>query len=177
MTYVSPLIIPGLLVFLLLQPKIKALISFFLMMQCFDLAPSIMYGMYVWDYAAILMLVTGVEVFLRKPIVEPAKHSYVIVLKLFIAWLLICFVWSLVVYQYPLMHTIKSARYVVLGYSMTLIFIRLFSVQPDSFEFFMNTRRGSTSLRAEPPLGRILAPVLRRALIRLRGFDLDSERV
>jgi O-Antigen ligase len=35
------------------------------------------------------------------------------------------------------MHTIKSARYMVVGYSMTLIFIRLFAVQTDAFEFLM----------------------------------------
>jgi hypothetical protein len=127
----------GFMAFLAVQPKVKALISFFLMMQFFDMAPNLLFGMYVWDYGAILMLVTAVEVFLRKPIGESPKHGYLTVLKIFLMWLLICLLWSLLVYQYPLMHTIKNARYVVLGYFMTLIFIRLFSVQPGSFEFLM----------------------------------------
>jgi hypothetical protein len=137
MKYAIALAIPAFLLFLFLQPKFKALISFFLMMQCFDLAPDIVFGMYVWDYGAILMLVIGVDVFLRKPVLEPPKQAYLVVLKIFLGWLLICFFWSLIVYQYPIMHTIKNARYLVLGYFMPFVFIRLFCVQPGSFEFLM----------------------------------------
>jgi hypothetical protein len=128
----------GLLAFLFLPPKVKALVSFFLMMQSFNLTPAQIFGMYVWDYGAILMLVTAVEVFLfRQPAQEPENRGYLTALKVFLAWLFICFSWSLLIYQYPILHTIKSARYMVVGYSMTLIFIRLFSVQPDTFEFLM----------------------------------------
>ena len=127
----------GLLAFLYLQPKYKVFISFFLMMQFFDLGPGLLFGMYVWDYGAILMLVTAVDVFLRTPVLELPKHGYITVFKIFLAWLLICFLWSLLIYQYPVLHTIKNARYLLVGYSMTLIFIRVFSVQPESFEFLM----------------------------------------
>jgi hypothetical protein len=127
----------GLLIFLLLQPKVKALVSFFLMMQFFDIGPNIVLGYYAWDYGAILMLITGVEVYLRKPVVPPQKHLYLSVFRIFMAWLLVCFFWSLLIYQYPLMHTIKNARYMVVGYFMTFIFIRLFAVQPESFSFLM----------------------------------------
>ncbi|MGB6353954.1 MAG: O-antigen ligase family protein [Steroidobacteraceae bacterium] len=127
----------GFLVFLLLQPKVKALISFFLMMNFFNIAPNKVLDVYAWDYGAILMLVTAAELFFRQPALEPRDHTYLTVLKVFLAWLFICFSWSLLVYRYPIMHTIKSARYMVVGYSMTLIFIRLFSVQTDAFEFLM----------------------------------------
>src|SRR5579859_7745242 len=138
MTYaIVGVAIVGFFAFVFLQPKFKAFISFFLMMQSFDIAPNILFGMYVWDYGAILMLVTALDVFLRNPALEPANHGYLTVLKVFLAWLLICFLWSLLVYQYPVVHTIKNARYMVLGYFMTMVFIRLFSVQPDSFEFLM----------------------------------------
>jgi hypothetical protein len=83
------------------------------------------------------MLITAVELYARKPIVKPPEHAYLLVLKIFLAWLLICFAWSLLVYQYPLVHTIKNARYMVLGYFMTFVFIRLFSVQPESFELML----------------------------------------
>jgi hypothetical protein len=138
MTYVLlGVAVIGFLAFLLLQPKVKALIAFFLMMQFFDLAPNMLFGMYVWDYGAMLMLVTAAEVFFRRPAVETPRHGYLVVLNVFLGWLVICFFWSLVVYGYPLMHTVKNARYFVLGYFMTLIFIRLFAVQPESFEFLM----------------------------------------
>jgi hypothetical protein len=127
----------GFMVFLLLQPKVKVLISFFLMMHFFNIAPDKVFNVYAWDYGATLMLVTAVELFFRQPAVELRDHTYLTVLKVFVAWLLVCFVWSLLIYQYPIMHTIKSARYMVVGYSMTLIFIRLFSVQTDAFEFLM----------------------------------------
>jgi hypothetical protein len=127
----------GFMVFLLLQPKVKALIAFFLMMNFFNIAPNKVLDVYAWDYGAILMLVTAAEVFFRQPALEPRDHPYLTVLKVFLAWLLICFSWSLLIYQYPIMHTIKSARYMVVGYSMTLIFIRLFAVQTDAFEFLM----------------------------------------
>ena len=131
------LAIAGFVFFLLFPPKVKALIAFLLMMQCMALVPDILFGMYVWDYGAILMLVTGVEVFVRKPVLSPAKHAYMTVLWVLLAWLTICFLWSLLAYRYPIGHTIKNARYMMLGYFMTPIFVRLFSVQPDAFEFLM----------------------------------------
>src|SRR6202789_3291844 len=127
----------GFMVFLLLPPKVKALISFFLMMHFFNIAPDKVFGVYAWDYGAILMLVTAAEVFFRQPTLEPRDHTYLTVLKVFVAWLFICFSWSLLIYQYPIVHTIKSARYMGVGYSLTLIFIRLFAVQTDAFEFLM----------------------------------------
>lgn len=127
----------GFMVFLLLQPKVKALISFFLMMNFFNIAPDKVLNVYAWDYGAILMLVTAAELCFRQPALEPRNHTYLTVLKVFLAWLFICFSWSLVIYQYPIMHTIKNARYMLVGYSMTLIYIRLFSVQTEAFEFLM----------------------------------------
>jgi hypothetical protein len=137
MTFVIALAAAGFLVFLLLPLKFKALISLFLMMRCFDLTPEIVFGMFVWDYGAILMLVIAVEVFLRKPVAVLSTPAYLLILKVFLAWLLICFLWSLIVYQYPLMHTIKNARYLLVGYFMIFVFIRLFAVAPESFEFLM----------------------------------------
>jgi hypothetical protein len=134
--YVS-LALMGLMVFCFAPPKVKALIAFLLMMQLFNVGPDQLFGMYVWDYGAILMLVTAGEIFLRRAAVEPANHGYLMVLKIFLAWLLVCFLWSLLIYQYPVLHTIKNARSMIVGYSLTLIFIRLFAVQPDSFEFLM----------------------------------------
>jgi len=125
------------MVFVLLEPKVKTLLAYILMMQFFDVAPNLLFGMYVWDYGAILMMVAGAQVFFRTPVLAVPKHAYLTVLKIFLVWLLICFLWSLLVYRYPFMHTLKNARQMILGYFMTVIFIRLFSVQPGSFEFMM----------------------------------------
>lgn len=127
----------GFMAFLALPPKVKALVAFILMMNFFNLGPDMLFGMYVWDYGAMLMLVTAVEVYAKTPILEPPRNAYLVVLKIFLAWMVICFIWSLLIYRYPFMHTIKSARQVMVGYSMALIFIRLFRVQPDAFEYLM----------------------------------------
>ena len=132
------LALPAFLLVLLLRPQLKAFIALFLMMQAFDLVPSIVFGFYVWDYGASLLLLTGLEVYLfRKPVIAAGRHPYLVVLRIFLAWLALCLVWSLVVYRYPWMHTLKNARQVVLGYAMTFIFLRVFTVEPAGFEFFM----------------------------------------
>jgi hypothetical protein len=137
MIYIIGLGIVGLAIFLFLQPKFKVLISYIWMMQFLDVAPKLVFGVYAWDYGAILMLLTATQVFVMKPVTYPGKHTYLTVLKIFFVWLLICFAWSLFIYDYPLMHTIKNARSLIVGYMMIFIFIRLFSVQPESFRFLM----------------------------------------
>jgi hypothetical protein len=127
----------GFMGFLAMQPKVKVLVALILTMNFFDLAPGMLFGMYVWDFGAILMLVAAVELYVRTPVLEAPKHAYLMVLKVFLVWATICFLWSILVYRYPLMHTIKSARQVLVGYLMTLIFIRLFRVQPGSFEYLL----------------------------------------
>jgi len=123
--------------FLFLPLKAKVLLSYLLMMQCFNLIPNQPFGQYVWDYGAILMLVTGGLVFFQQPKFPTFNSAYLIGLQIFLAWLFICFLWSLVIYQYPLLNTIKAARYIVVGYSMTLILIRVFSIQPGILEYLM----------------------------------------
>lgn len=123
--------------FLFLPLKAKVLLSFLLMMQCFNLMPSQLFGQYVWDGGAILMLVTGGLVIFRQPKIPASGAPYLVALTVLLAWLFICFVWSLLIYGYPLLHTIKAARYMVVGYSITLILIRVFSVQPGTLEFLM----------------------------------------
>ena len=65
----------GFMAFLALQPKVKALISFFLMMNFFNIAPDKVLNVYAWDYGAILMLVTAAELCFRQPALEPRNHT------------------------------------------------------------------------------------------------------
>jgi hypothetical protein len=129
--------IVAVLLFLFLSPRAKALVALVLMMQCFDVVPNLLFGYYLWDYGAVLMIITAADVFLRRPVVPATHHVHMFVLKVYLIWLVICFAWSVIVYQYPLLPTIKNARYMLVGYSMVWIFARLFAVQPGSFEFLM----------------------------------------
>jgi hypothetical protein len=161
----------GFVAFLALQPKVKALVAFILMMNFFNFAPDMLFGMYVWDYGAMLMLVTAVEVYAKTPRLEPPKNAYLTVLRIFLAWMVICFIWSLLIYRYPLMHTIKSARQVMVGYSMTLIFIRLFRVQPGAFEYLMKWLYWLT-FAAMPVM--VLQFILHRQLLFATAIDYEG---
>jgi hypothetical protein len=161
----------GFMAFLALQPKVKALVAFILMMNFFNFAPDMLFGMYVWDYGAMLMLVTAIQVYAKTPILEPPKNAYLMVLKIFLAWMAICFIWSLIVYRYPLMHTIKSARQAMVGYSMALIFIRLFRVQPGAFEYLMKWLYWLT-FAAMPVM--ILQSMLHKQLLFATAIDYEG---
>ena len=134
---VAGLAVAVMVMFFFLPLKAKVLLSYLLMMQCFNLIPGQLFGQYIWDYGAILMLVTGGLVLFQRRQIRIFNHAYIIALKVFLAWLFICFFWSLAIYQYPLLNTIKSARYMVVGYSMTFILIRVFSVQQGILEYLM----------------------------------------
>ena len=137
LTIVIPAAAVGLLAFLMMPLRAQALIAFLLMTQLLDVAPSVLFGMYVWDYGAVLMLIVGIRVYFMKPMVTPRAHGYMIVLRLLICWVVVCFLWSLLVNGYPLDHTIKAARRLLVGYPMALIFARLFCVDPDSFDYLL----------------------------------------
>lgn len=135
-----PLIVAlvGALALQLAPLRIRMLVAFLLMMQFFDVVPNLFLGMYVWDYGAILMLVTAVDLYAFKRVnTRIDSFPYLQVMRLLVGWLVICLAWSLIVYQYPVVHTIKNARYMVVGYAMTFIYLRFFQVERDGFEYLM----------------------------------------
>ena len=120
--------------FVVLPPRYKALIALVLMTNGFDMTPSVMAGWITWDYGAVLLLITGIHVFLLKRR-EPLKDQYPLfakILLLFWLWLFIPLGWSLLIYQYPIAGTIKYSRHMIVGYLSFFIFLRLFQVDPTS---------------------------------------------
>ena len=76
---------------------------------------------------------------LRKKNVSVKSESYVIILKFFIAWLVICFLWSVLVLSYPFIDTVQVSRQLIIGYFTFFIFVRLFCVDIKALSFWLNS--------------------------------------
>jgi len=135
--YLGILTAVGLLLFLLLPVRVKLLVSFILMTKGFDLVPSIIDGVDVWDCGTVLFLLSALPLLFSQG--EKLRESpfYLAAFKVFYAWLLICLVWSLVFYQYPWMHTFKVARQMVIGYFSLFVLLAFFLADARSLPYFM----------------------------------------
>jgi hypothetical protein len=135
--YLGILAAVGLLVFLLLPLRVKMLLSFIVMTKGFDLVPSIVGGVDVWDCGAALFLISALPLlFSKTPRLEDSPF-YLVAFKIFYAWLLVCLAWSLVGYHYPWLHTFKVARQMVLGYATLFALIAFFLADQKALPFFL----------------------------------------
>jgi len=126
--YIMAAALAGIFVFLRLAVAWKVLAAFIVMTQCFDLLPQIVYGRLVWDAGAIMLLVAAAQLMFMRPKEPKIRALSARVLWVFIIWMGICLVYSLMVYGYPTMNTLKSSRQMILGYLSIFIFLRLFRV-------------------------------------------------
>lgn len=135
--YVTLAALAGILVFFLLPVAWKALIAFIVMSQGFDLLPQIVYGYLVWDVGAIMFLAAAIQLaFLR--VKEPQVRTFsVTILQIFILWLVFSLVYSLWVYGYPPMNTMKTSRHMIVGYLSVFIFLRLFQTDKKALPVFI----------------------------------------
>lgn len=138
MTYLFvALALAGLFLFLFLSPKTKVLVSFLLMMSLFDCVPNVMFGYFVWDAGIALLFFSWVHLTLTGESSYVYTDPHVRLLKVFVCWMLFCLAWSLVIYQYPLMLTMKASRQLILGYVSFFILLRLFEEKGDSLQFLL----------------------------------------
>lgn len=124
-------------IFLWLRPRYKILVSFIIMTYGFNIIPRSIMNVDIWDPGAVLLLISGAQLIFMKAVTEPLKANYLTALKLLIAWLCICLIWSLVIYQYPIFETLKASRQLIIGYLSVFIFIRLFRVDAGALEFLL----------------------------------------
>lgn len=134
--YVTIAGILGLCAFLLLSPRVKTLVAFFLMTGCFDLAPRLIFNKDIWDLGAVLLLLSWLQILSMKRTTAVASAGYITTLRLFIGWMAICLVWSIVGYEYSALDAVKTSRQMLIGFLSFFIFLRLFSVDPYAFDFF-----------------------------------------
>ena len=116
----------GLLVFLRLSVVWKVLVAFILMTQSFDMIPTTVLGIAVWDVGAIMLFVAAVPLMFAQPKEAKVRAISIRVLWAFIFWMVICLGYSLMVYGYPVMNTLKWSRHIIFGYLSIFIFLRLF---------------------------------------------------
>lgn len=129
------IIVAALAVFLVLKPRYKILIALFVMTTCFDLVPRMVGNRDIWDAGAILLLITWGQLALLRPVASLPPALYVTALSLFIGWMGLSLVWSVLIYDYPLLDTLKAARHLVIGYLSFFVLARLYRTDPDSFAF------------------------------------------
>src|SRR5262245_38110956 len=129
--------IVGLMAFLFLRPWAKVFIAFFVMTSCFDLVPSLVFNKNVWDFGAVLLAIAWVQLAFNKPKIPSQTTSYVVLIRIFIGWMLVCLLWSLLFYNYPVMNTLKACRQMIIGFLSFFVFQRLFRNDPDAFGYFM----------------------------------------
>jgi hypothetical protein len=132
--------IPGgalcLIGFCLLPPRVKVLIAFFVMTCCFDLVPRILFRIDVWDVGAILLLIAWLQLSLRKTLVPASTIGYVVGLRIILGWMTLCLLWSILIYEYPGLNSVKASRQMIIGVLSFFVFKELFTVDRGAYEFF-----------------------------------------
>jgi hypothetical protein len=127
------------LFFIFLRPRYKVFLAFFVMTACFDLAPRQLFKTEIWDVGAILLLISGLHLIFVKAAAKPIRASYLTILMVFTGWLILCAIWSIVIFNYPVLATIKVSRQMIIGYISIFILLRLFRVDPTAFDFLNKT--------------------------------------
>lgn len=135
--YVATAALVGLLMFLRLSVTWKVLAAFIVMSQGFDLLPHIVYGTLVWDVGAIMLLIAATQLMFSRP-QEPRMHAFsATILQVFVLWLVFSLAYSLLIYQYPVMNTLKTSRHMIIGYLSIFIFLRLFRIHQNALPTFI----------------------------------------
>lgn len=125
----------GLITFSVLSPRIKVLIAFFVMTLCFDLVPRILFAIDVWDVGAILLLLAWFELASRRTEVPASTIGYVIGLRIILGWMILCLLWSILIYEYPGLNSLKASRQMIIGVLSFFVFKKLFTVDKGAYEF------------------------------------------
>jgi hypothetical protein len=128
-------------IFLWMRPRYKALVTLIVMASSFDLAPRIISGVDTWDIGAVLLILTGSDVLIRLRRKKPAGGTpgFLTAFAGFYLWLIVCLLWSLLIYRYPLLPTLKFARQMLIGYLSIFIFSRLLAADEGSLKFLLNS--------------------------------------
>lgn len=121
--------------FCLLRPRVKVLIAFFVMTSCFDLVPRILFKIDVWDVGAVLLLITWFQLALTKKSMSTASIGYLIVLRVLLGWMILCLLWSVLIYGYPGLNSLKASRQMIIGVLSFFVFRELLDVDKDAYEF------------------------------------------
>lgn len=134
--YVLVAALAGVLVFLLLPIAWKVLTSFIVMSQGFDLLPQIVYGYLVWDVGAAMLLAAAIQLAFKRGSEPKLRAVSLTVLRIFIVWLILTLAYSVLVYGYPLVNSLKTSRHMIIGYLSIFIFLRLFQTDKKALTLF-----------------------------------------
>jgi O-Antigen ligase len=122
--------------FCLLRPRVKVFIAFVVMTSCFDLVPRIVLKIDVWDVGAILLLSAWFQLALRKTEGPTSRIGYVVGIRIILGWMTLCLLWSVLIYEYPGLNSVKASRQMIIGLLSFFVFKDLFAVDKGAYEFF-----------------------------------------
>ncbi|MDY6822427.1 MAG: O-antigen ligase family protein [Thermodesulfobacteriota bacterium] len=111
--------------FWFLSPVYQLILSLALTANAFDLAPKVIFGRTIWDFGIVLLFTTGLKsVIVNRNFFKSRFFHENILILLFIQGLIVL-LWSIAVYQYPLILTLKASRWLLLGLPSYFIFVNV----------------------------------------------------
>ncbi|MBD3377454.1 hypothetical protein GF406_20670 [candidate division KSB1 bacterium] len=112
--------------FWLISPVYQLILSLALTANVFDLAPKVIFGWRIWDFGIVLLFTTGLKsIIVNRRIFFKRRFFYESILILLCLHGLIILLWSIAVYQYPLILTLKAARWLLLGLVSYFIYVNV----------------------------------------------------
>lgn len=129
----------GLCIFFYLSPRLKVLVAFFIMTGCFDLTPRLIFNKDIWDIGAVLLFIAWLQLAFCKVETSSQTFSYVVLIRILIGWMFVCLLWSILIYEYPVLDSLKASRQMIIGFLSFFVFLRLFSVDQGAFSFFLRS--------------------------------------
>jgi len=121
----------GLICFLFLRPRYQLFLGLVVSTSFFDILPRQALGVDAWDVGVCLIFLAALRTMGQTPQVHNDHTGIDTVVGTLVVWFLLCLAWSIFIYQYPLLDSIKSARQLTLGYLTFFAFRRIFRCHPE----------------------------------------------
>lgn len=126
-------------IFLVLRPRYQILITFILMCGGFNLLPSVVMGWHIWDLGIPLLIIVYIKSLIRNKELSFSMPFYTVILRVFISWMVFCFVWSLLVKGYQVVDVVKVSRELIIGYCTFFVFMRVFTTDREALPFLLKS--------------------------------------
>lgn len=112
--------------FIFIPPIYQLLISLAMACGLFDLVPETIIGFRMWDIGILLFFTTFAKTLLIKKSSDKKKFFYEKLLLIMLAFFIIVFLWSILIYGYPIVASVKSGRFMIIGISTYFIYSLVF---------------------------------------------------
>jgi len=115
------------------------LISFAIMSNCFDFLPDKLFNIQLVDIGYLIFYTSALYTVKPSTLFRNHTEGYVKVLDLFMLLMLVSLFWSLFVFKYPVIESIKASRHMLLGYLLYYIFVQIFEKNGKAFHSILDS--------------------------------------